>query len=189
MFLIVGLGNLGLEYHYTRHNVGFIAIDAISRYCGASLLLKSKFNASFAKTVIDGHDVILSKPDTYMNLSGKSVSAIAAYYKIPLSNIIILHDDIDLAFGVVKCKIGGGHGGHNGIKSIDALMGSANYYRVRVGVGRPKHRNMNVSDYVLGKFSQDELKQICQKLDHISGVLHLLLDGKLEEFKKALSSA
>lgn len=187
MFLIVGLGNPGLEYHYTRHNIGFMAIDAISRQYGASLLLKSKFYANLAKTVINGYNVILSKPDTYMNLSGNSVAAIAAYYKIPLSNIIILHDDIDLAFGVVKYKIGGGHGGHNGIKSVDASMGSTNYHRLRIGVGRPEHGHMNVSDYVLGKFSQDELKQVYQKVDHISKELHLLLGSQLERFKKALS--
>lgn len=188
MFLIVGLGNPESDYRYTRHNIGFIAIDVISNQCKVALSSKAKFHADLVKTSINDHDVILCKPDTYMNLSGKAVAAIASYYKIPSNKIIVLHDDIDLGLGVIKCKIGGGHGGHNGLKSIDAAIGSAEYYRVRIGVGRPENPNIEVSDYVLGKFTDDELMQINTKLCDIADGLNLLLDGKLEIFKKKLSS-
>lgn len=153
MRLLVGLGNPGSRYAMTRHNVGFMAVDAIAqryRFPG----FRAKFQGSFAEGMIGDARVIALKPETYMNLSGDSVGAAARFYKIAPAEIAVIHDDIDLADGKLRVKRGGGAGGHNGLRSIDDALGP-DYWRVRVGIGHPGQREL-VEAYVLQNFPAEE---------------------------------
>lgn len=161
MFLVVGLGNVGEKYSLTRHNVGFMLVDE------ALLTLNSKTSinkSNFKAAVFKHNETLFVQPQTYMNNSGLSVQAIKEYYKIPIEHIIVIHDDLDLPFGTVKFKIGGGHGGHNGLRSIDAHIGKE-YLRVRIGIGKPQ-RKEEVVNYVLSNFSKEELKQLQGIINH-----------------------
>lgn len=155
MFLIVGLGNPGAEYAGTRHNIGFMAADELHRYYKFSSY-KSKFDGLIAEGAIGGEKVLLLKPQTFMNLSGNSVIKAANFYKILPENIIVIHDDMDLPIGKIKTKIGGGAGGHNGLKSIDAAI-TPNYNRIRIGVGHPQSGGAAVINHVLSKFSKADM--------------------------------
>lgn len=187
MFLIVGLGNPGIQYDNTRHNVGFMAVDEISSRHNLIFNAKSKYKADIATGSIKHHNVILCKPMTYMNLSGESVQQIAKFYKIDPANIIVMHDEIDLSIAKIKHKIGGGHAGHNGLRSIESCVGNKNFQRIRIGVGRPRDPRFEVSDYVLGKFNTLEINAISPKLQSIAEHIELLLENQLEEFKKLIS--
>jgi PTH1 family peptidyl-tRNA hydrolase len=155
MYLVAGLGNPGEKYSQTRHNIGFLVIDEITK----NLSLQTNVNnANFKSEVIKSSNSFYVKPNTFMNLSGEAIVAIADYYDIPNENIIIIHDDIDLDFGVVKFKIGGGHGGHNGLRSIDSHIGK-DYIRVRIGVGKPIEKK-DVANYVLSNFSKEEFQAL-----------------------------
>ncbi len=156
--LIVGLGNPGAEYELTRHNVGFMAIDAIAP---KDSVWKKEKNALTTKCEIDGCKVILAKPQTFMNNSGDAVLPLMTFYKIPLENLIVIHDDMDIKLGNTKEKIGGSSAGHNGIKSIDAAVGKE-YKRIRIGIGHPRDFNSPIQpvDWVLGKFDSEQLKTI-----------------------------
>jgi PTH1 family peptidyl-tRNA hydrolase len=173
MKLIIGLGNPGKEYEYTRHNAGFMALDALADAVSPEHSAggwKKEKNALVAKQ----GDIILAKPQTFMNLSGTAVQALMSFYKIPLENIIVIHDDIDLKLGDLREKVGGGSAGHNGIKSIDSAVGK-DYRRIRIGVGRPEVRaesgerraEVDPSDWVLGKFSESERKEITAVIEKI----------------------
>lgn len=155
--LIVGLGNIGKAYHFTRHNVGFMFIDYMAEQLNISSF-SNKFDATYAKTEIEGITYILLKPSTYMNLSGISVLKTASFFKILPKDIWVVHDDIDLKFLQIKNKVAGGAGGHNGIISIDSHIGKE-YNRLRIGIGRPEHKS-EVSDYVLSKFTDSELLEL-----------------------------
>ena len=156
--LVVGLGNPGPEYVRTRHNVGFMAVDAIA---GADASWRAQKNALIYATNIDGRRVIFVKPQTYMNNSGASVGPLMSFYKIPLENLIVIHDDMDIAPGKLKEKTGGGSAGHNGIRSIDAAVG-ADYRRIRIGVGHPRDFALPISpsDWVLGRIPDDQMREI-----------------------------
>ena len=156
MTLIAGLGNIGKEYENTRHNVGFMLIDLILKDGGYSDVSSAKFQGELYKN----GSLLLLKPSTYMNSSGKSLKAVNHFYKP--NNIIVIHDDLDIAFGAMRFKNGGSSGGHNGIKSIDSLIGN-NYDRVRIGIGRS---DKSVIDYVLGKFDSSELEKLDGILSH-----------------------
>jgi len=160
MHLIVGLGNIGDKYQLTRHNIGFLVIDEITKNLNTSNINKSNFKSDLFKS---GYN-LYSKPKTYMNLSGEAVYAIKEYYKLENENIIVIHDDLDLPFGSVKFKIGGGHGGHNGLKSIDSYIGK-DYIRVRVGIGKPQDKTQ-VANYVLSNFSKEELNKLEDIISH-----------------------
>ena len=164
--LIVGLGNPGNEYANTRHNVGFMAIDQIA---GDNPTWKREKNALTTRTEINGHNVILAKPQTYMNNSGIAVLALMTFYKIPLENLIVIHDDMDIPVGNCRKKIGGGSAGHNGIKSIDANVGRE-YRRIRIGIGHPRDFDlpMNPSDWVLGKFGPTQIEMINKTISEIT---------------------
>ena len=155
--LIVGLGNPGPEYVMTRHNVGFMAVDAFA----GDVTWKSEKNALTARGEIGGYPVIFVKPQTYMNDSGRAVLALMTFYKLPLKNLIVIHDDMDLPNGTVRTKIGGGSAGHNGIKSIDAAVGNE-YKRVRIGIGHPRDFESPIppADWVLGRFTDEQLQDI-----------------------------
>jgi len=175
MFLVVGLGNPGTEYQNTRHNVGFMAADVIfSRY--KFFPFKSKFDGLIAEGQIADEKVLLLKPQTFMNLSGNSVVKAALFYKILPENIIVIHDDIDLNLGQLKAKIGGGAGGHNGLKSIDANI-TPNYNRIRIGVGHPLAKGPEVIDYVLGHFSKSDLKTLEPAFDMVAEALEVLIQS------------
>lgn len=156
--LIVGLGNPGSEYKNTRHNVGFMAVDAI---VPEDSVWRKEKNALTMRAEIDGYKVIFVKPQTFMNNSGDAVGALMTFYKVPLENIIVIHDDMDLKVGTFREKIGGGSAGHNGIKSIDNAIGKE-YRRIRIGIGHPRDFNSHIDpvDWVLGKFDSEQLKQI-----------------------------
>lgn len=156
--LIVGLGNPGNEYSLTRHNVGFMALDS---FAPSDAVWKKEKNALTTRIDKDGYKIILAKPQTFMNNSGDAVGPLMAFYKIPLENIVVIHDDMDLKLGTSREKIGGSSAGHNGIKSIDNAIGKE-YRRIRIGIGHPRDFNlpMDPVDWVLGKFNEEQLKQI-----------------------------
>ena len=183
MFLIFGLGNVDLKYQNTRHNFGFLLADKIID-CFDLQFQGIKFGGKVFVGSIIGKKVILIKPQEYMNNSGTSVFAATQFYKTLPNQIIVLHDDLDLAFGKIKVKVGGGNGGHNGLKDIDAKVGQ-DYFRLRLGIGRPKHVDYEISDYVLSKFSREELEEVEKINTKICKNFSLILEGKFPEFTNA----
>ena len=163
MFLIAGLGNPGKEYENTRHNAGFMVLDALADKLGADISEK-KHKALCGKAVIGGQKVILLKPQTYMNSSGESIRAAADYYKVDPEDILVVYDDISLAPGQLRIRAKGSAGGHNGIKSIIAHLGTQEFPRVRVGVGEKPPR-MDLADYVLGHFTDEDWKTMGERLE------------------------
>ncbi len=158
MKLVVGLGNPGEEYARTRHNVGFLVADGLARRYGAAYSTR-KFGAEIADATAGGERVSIMKPGTYMNHSGEAVGSALRFWKLGLEDLVVIHDDLELDPFRVQIKIGGGHGGHNGLKSVNAHVGGPDYVRVRVGVGRPPPR-MDPADYVLGRFGKAEQEQV-----------------------------
>lgn len=155
MWIVVGLGNPGAKYAMNRHNVGFLALDA---YCAGvgSPRWKDEKQALVTRLKMEDVDVLFVKPQNYMNNSGDSVQALMHFYKIPIERLIVLHDEIDIGFGAIKIQKNRGPGGHNGLKSINEKLGSQDYVRVKLGVGRPPHPGMDVASFVLQDFSSEE---------------------------------
>jgi PTH1 family peptidyl-tRNA hydrolase len=162
MHLIVGLGNPGLQYVGTRHNVGFMLLDYLAQESNVSFA-ESKWKALVAKTVIWDESVVLLKPETFMNASGTAVAAVAQYYKLSTDNIIVIHDDLDLPLGRIKIISGGGAGGHKGIRSSIEYLGTKNFPRIKIGIGRPS-TPIPPEKYVLARFGPDELEVIKQRM-------------------------
>lgn len=156
MYLVVGLGNPGRQYEMTRHNIGFETIDYMADQYGVKLN-KLKFKSVYTECSICGEKVFIAKPQTYMNLSGESVREFVAFYKIPVENIIVINDDISIDTGRLRIRSKGSHGGHNGLKSIIYQLNNDGFIRIRIGVGAPKHEGYDLADYVLGRFSKDEI--------------------------------
>ncbi len=153
--LVAGLGNPGPRHVRDRHNVGWMVVDEIARRCDASL--KSKFNGRFGETRIGGHRIALLEPETYMNDSGRSISAAVRFYKVPIDDVLVVHDDVDLELGRLQVRAGGGLAGHNGLRSIAQALGSSDFVRLRVGVGRPGRGDpRDVADFVLSPFDPHE---------------------------------
>ena len=184
--LLVGLGNPGSDYTFTRHNAGFWLVEQLAAQYKTNFSNESKFFAQTAKFSFKGQDVWLLKPQTYMNLSGKSVQALAGYYKILPSEILVAHDELDFEPGVARFKQGGGAGGHNGLKDIDRVMGK-DYWRVRIGIGHPGDRN-KVADYVLKKPLLDEKIAIDNSINKVSHVFDLVLSGDMNSVMKEVHS-
>ncbi|WP_322520444.1 aminoacyl-tRNA hydrolase [Guyparkeria halophila] len=157
--LIVGLGNPGQKYDTTRHNAGFWAVDAIAATLGGQWAEERKFKGAVTRVMVDGVDLRLLRPDTFMNRSGQSVGPLAQFFKIAPEEILVIHDELDLPPGRMRLKCGGGHGGHNGLKDIQAALGSADFWRLRIGVGHPGHRDAVVG-YVLTNPPPDERRLI-----------------------------
>ena len=178
--LIVGLGNPGSEYEHTRHNVGFWFVDAVARAQGAHFRHEKKFHGEVARFHASGHDVWLLKPDTFMNLSGQAVQALARFYKIDLKHILVAHDDLDLSPGVARLKQGGGHGGHNGLRDIISRMGGNGFQRLRLGIGHPGDKN-KVTGHVLKKTSSDDQIEIERAIEQAIKVLPEVIDGNLQK--------
>jgi len=184
--LIVGLGNPGQQYEQTRHNAGASLISILSQQYVSDLKLEERFFGFIARVKIDIQDVRLLIPNTYMNLSGKSIAAFAKFYQISPENILVVHDDIDLAPGISKYKIGGGHGGHNGLKdTIRALGNNSNFARLRIGVGHPGESD-EVVNYVLKKASQNEQRLINESIINCISTIPLAVTGKWNEAMKDL---
>jgi len=177
MYLIAGLGNPGDKYKLNRHNIGFLVIDEITKNLQTTNITNQNFKAEVKKNLTN----IYAKPLTYMNDSGSSIINIVEYYNIENSNVIIVHDDLDLPFGTVKFKLGGGHGGHNGLRSIDSHIGK-DYLRVRIGIGKPVEKN-DVANYVLSNFTKEELKALEDIISHTIKAIESLKTLSLEEVK------
>ena len=174
--LIVGLGNPGPEHARTRHNAGFWFIDALAEQAGARFGLDSKLFGEIAKVDIAGRDVWLLRPATFMNLSGKSITAALRYWKIEPEEMLVAHDELDMPPGVARLKFDGGHGGQNGLRDTMRLLGHGKFHRLRVGIGHPGHKD-KVTPWVLGKPGRDDEASILRAIDDAIDVLPLAVNG------------
>ncbi len=179
MYLIAGLGNPGREYEMTRHNIGFEVIDYISDNLGVKVK-KLKFKGLYEKTSMCGEDVILLKPQTFMNLSGDSIRDFAAFYKIPPEKIIIISDDISLDQGRIRIRKGGSAGGHNGLKSIIYQLNSDQFIRVRVGVGKKEHESQDLADFVLSRFTKEQIPVLEKAIINAEGAIKEIITNNTE---------
>jgi PTH1 family peptidyl-tRNA hydrolase len=170
--LIVGLGNPGPKYLWTRHNAGFIVLDRLASLNGIPVTRKS-FGGLYGEGEFKGNRLLLLKPQTYMNLSGRSVAEALRFHKLAISDLIVIHDELDIPFGQIKLKADGGHGGHNGLRSLHQDLGSGNYNRLRVGIGKPLHGNM--ADYVLTNFDKSEMNDLPRLVDGVVDALEMLI--------------
>ena len=178
--LFVGLGNPGPEYEATRHNAGFWWIDALARELGATLVPERSYWGLVARTSVQGESRWLLQPQTFMNLSGKSVAALARFFKIQPHEILVAHDELDFAPGQVKLKRGGSHGGHNGLRDIHAQLGSPDYWRLRIGIGHPGAK-AEVVHWVLKKPAPDQRVLIEDSIAHALQAKDALLAGDMEK--------
>ncbi|MEM7082551.1 MAG: aminoacyl-tRNA hydrolase [Pseudomonadota bacterium] len=184
--LIVGLGNPGAKYEATRHNAGFWFVDELVRRHGGRFVQQDKFHGQVCRLSIDGTDVWVLRPDTYMNESGRAVRALMQYYKIPIDNVLVAYDEIDLPPGKVKLKLGGGHGGHNGIRDIISHE-SAGFMRLRLGVGHPGDKSL-VVNYVLGVPGRKEAELVDQTIERGLDVVPLLVTDGVQKATHVLHS-
>jgi PTH1 family peptidyl-tRNA hydrolase len=191
MFLVVGLGNPGSEYAATRHNVGFIVVDELAERLGVSVD-REKWQAYSAQLDLWGRKVCLLKPNTFMNLSGKAVAKYVDFYKVRPEQILVVHDDLDMAPGRVKLVAGGGTGGHNGIRSLVECLGTKDFMRLKLGIGRPGKvglfPGMPVEKYVLAPFTPDEKMLLVQRMDAIEKGLECLLSDGLAKAMNLLNT-
>jgi peptidyl-tRNA hydrolase, PTH1 family len=177
--LVVGLGNPGTEYAETRHNVGVRVAEVLAARAGGGRFAKHKANADVLEGRLAGRRVVLAVPRTYMNVSGGPVAGLLRYYGVAPADLLVVHDDLDLGFGVVRLKQGGGEGGHNGLRSISASIGTKDYLRVRFGIGRPPGRQ-DPADFVLKRFSGAERKELEFAVDLAADAAEALLRDGLE---------
>lgn len=185
--LIVGLGNPGPRYQQTRHNAGFWFIDELALAFHAHPLSESRFHGDACKTRIGGQDVWLLKPDTFMNLSGQAISAISRFYKIPVEQILVVHDELDLPPGTARLKRGGGHGGHNGLRDTIEKMGSKDFARLRIGIGHPGDKS-RVHDYVLHPATRDEQIEMDTSISRAVNVIEDVVNGEWDRAMNKLHS-
>ncbi|WP_018149832.1 aminoacyl-tRNA hydrolase [Leeia oryzae] len=176
--LIAGLGNPGREYEDTRHNAGFWWVDQLARRASGQFRLEGKFFGEVCRVRLDGEEVWLQKPMTYMNKSGQAVGALAKFYKIQPEEVLIVHDELDLAPGTAKLKQGGGHGGHNGLKDIIAHLGTPNFWRLRLGIGHPGDR-AQVVNFVLKAPTLNEQIEIDKSMDAAAAVVTEIVAGNM----------
>jgi peptidyl-tRNA hydrolase, PTH1 family len=192
MWLVAGLGNPGREYEHNRHNVGFMIADLIARRTGSRFGRHRRAMAEVAEARlgvgIDAPGLVLVKPLTYMNLSGGPVASLARFYKIPPERIIAVYDELDLPYGTLRTKIGGGEGGHNGLRSISQSLSTRDYLRVRFGIGRPPGRQ-DPADYVLSDFTAAERKEIDYLVDRAADIVESLIRIGLEPTQNAYHGA
>lgn len=184
-FMVVGLGNPGKDYEFTRHNAGFLTLDHIAVEEDAEIK-KLKYKALIGDTVISGHRCLLVKPQTFMNNSGEAVREISQFYKIPPEKIIVIFDDVSLPCGKLRIRRKGTDGGHNGIKSIIYHLNSDNFPRIKIGVGAKPHPDYNLADWVLSAFKKDEMEELKKAITKATEVLPFMLDGEID---KAMNKA
>ncbi|MCJ0891054.1 aminoacyl-tRNA hydrolase [Rhodococcus sp. ARC_M12] len=177
--LIVGLGNPGPQYEKTRHNVGFMVADALAGRVGSTFSSHKKSNSDIVQARLGSRSVIIAKPRTFMNLSGQPVAALARFFSVDPANVVVVHDELDIDFGSLRLKLGGGEGGHNGLRSISQHLSTKDYLRVRVGVGRPPGR-MDPASFVLKPFSAAERKDLGVVVEEAADAAELLLSAGLE---------
>jgi peptidyl-tRNA hydrolase, PTH1 family len=176
-WLIVGLGNPGAEYARNRHNAGFLVADLLAERAGARFK-RDRSRAQLATGRLAGASVILAKPMTYMNVSGRPVVALRAFYKLPDDRIVAIHDELDIPFGAIRLKLGGGDNGHNGLRSISGALGSRDYYRIRIGIGRPPGR-MDPADFVLRDFATAERVEVPEIVTRAADAAEVLIEHGL----------
>lgn len=179
-FIVVGLGNPEKKYDLTRHNSGFLCVDALAQKHGFDIK-KLKFHSLFADVCIDGHRCIVLKPQTYMNNSGEAVGECAKFYKIPPEKIIVIFDDISLDVGKLRIRRKGSDGGHNGIKSIINHLGSADFPRIKIGVGKKPHPDYDLAAWVLGEFNKEEQKNLLPALKNGADAVSFILNGDTDK--------
>ena len=189
--LIVGLGNVGAQYERTRHNAGFWLVDAIARKAGATFSSERKFHGDVARLRDHGHELWLLKPGTYMNRSGQAVVALALYYRILPTQILVAHDEVDLPPGAVKLKRGGGTAGHNGLKDIQAKLSTPDFWRLRIGIGHPRALALTqeVADFVLHPPSRDHEAAIDDSIVRALEIVPQLIEGQFERAMMKLHAA
>jgi PTH1 family peptidyl-tRNA hydrolase len=192
--LIVGLGNPGSKHEADRHNAGFWFIDRLAAQHKQFLQTEKRFNGRVAKIQIEGQDIFLLEPDTFMNLSGESVGPLCRFHKIKPNEVLVAHDELDLKAGTARLKLGGGNGGHNGLKDIQQHLSSPQFWRLRFGIGHPRDlpgdlSKMDVADYVLKKPSSDEQSKIDLSLSKGIKILPLLINGDSQNAMQILHSA
>jgi len=185
--VIVGLGNPGPKYTETRHNAGFWFIEEVARKYSATFRQEKKFHGEVAKISLQGKDIWLLKPDTFMNRSGLATQSLLSFYRITADQLLVAHDEIDLPPGTAKLKTGGGHGGHNGLRDIISQLGSKDFHRLRIGVGHPGSKDQ-VVDYVLRKPSLDDHIMISRDIDDAVAVMPDLASGAFEQAMQKLHS-
>ncbi len=179
-YIIVGLGNPGKEYAHTRHNAGFIAIDKLAEKNSCSIT-KMKYKALIADCTIAGKRALLMKPQTFMNLSGEAVTQAMNFYKIPPENVIIMFDDISLAVGKLRIRRKGSDGGQKGMRSIIELSGSQNFPRVKIGIGEKPNPKWQLADWVLSRFTSEELKTLDEVTERACGAVEAIISGNIDK--------
>jgi len=190
-FIIVGLGNPGEQYRSTRHNVGFIVLDELARRWNTSIS-QAKWNAHYVSLTIDGQKVHLVKPETFMNLSGKGVLNFYRFFKVKPDKLMVVHDDLDMLPGRIKLVKGGGAGGHNGIKSLVEILGTKDFYRLKIGIGRPGngavHAAFPVDKYVLSNFAEEDVNILQSRYDSFEDGIRIFLEGNPSKAMTLLNS-
>ncbi len=185
--LIVGLGNPGTEYEPTRHNAGFWFVDELARRCQQGFRAEARFHSEIARCLLEGGECRLQKPQTFMNRSGLAVRSLMQFFRIPVEQVLVAHDELDLPPGVVKLKKGGGHGGHNGLRDLISHLGSKDFHRLRIGIGHPGHKDQ-VVDYVLKKPGKDDRRLIEDALDAALDVMPAVVGGHMAKAMQMLHS-
>jgi PTH1 family peptidyl-tRNA hydrolase len=178
MKMIVGLGNIGKEYHETRHNIGFMTVDAMADKYGATFKQDGAHSAFVADIRVDGEKVLLVKPTTYMNDSGRAVGPLMSYYDLDVADLLVVQDDMDMDLGRLRLRTKGSAGGHNGIKSIAAHLDTQTFNRLKFGIGHPAHVHKAVVDFVLGKFGKDEQPDVQLGIDKALDIFEAFASGK-----------
>jgi PTH1 family peptidyl-tRNA hydrolase len=181
--LIVGLGNPGPEYEATRHNVGFWLVEAIAADHSGAFRLEPKFHGLLTRTILSGQELRLLKPATYMNRSGQSVAAVVRYFDVTPGQILVLHDELDLPVGALRLKLGGGHAGHNGLRDIINVLGTRDFWRLRIGIDHPGEKHL-VTNYVLGRPNRGDEGLVRDRFPDAQGALPDLIAG---EFQRAMN--
>jgi PTH1 family peptidyl-tRNA hydrolase len=185
--LIVGLGNPGAEYEPTRHNAGFWFVDELARFCQQSFRAEARFHSDVARCLLQGAECRLQKPQTYMNRSGQAVRALMQFFRIPSEQILVAHDELDLPAGTIRLKKGGGHGGHNGLRDLIAHLDSREFYRLRIGIGHPGHKDQ-VVDYVLKQPGKQDRRLINDAIGAALDVMPTVISGHMERAMHKLHS-
>ncbi|WP_327149664.1 aminoacyl-tRNA hydrolase [Nocardia sp. NBC_01329] len=183
--LIVGLGNPGPAYERTRHNVGFLVADSLAERVGGRFTAHKKSGADLLQAHLDGRQVLIAKPRSFMNLSGRPVAALARFFSVPPTEVVVVHDELDLPFGEIRLKRGGGEGGHNGLRSVSGALTTKDYLRTRIGIGRPPGRQ-DPADFVLKPFSSAERKEVPTVVEQAADAVELLLRVGLETAQNRL---
>lgn len=178
-YIVVGLGNPGIKYSRTRHNAGFMAVDALAKKYG-TVIDRAKYKALVGETTVCGKRVLLMKPETFMNLSGEAVAEAVRFYKLDVSKIIVLSDDISLDVGKLRVRRKGSAGGHNGLKSINECVGSDEYPRIKIGVGQKPHPEYDLADWVLSSFTDTELMKMRESHDCIISGIEKIISGDID---------